>query len=201
MLNKIRVIWGNPHYRMRVVVYSAVLLMTFCQLFSAQLTYQPDLIFVEPWRLWTMHWVHLGFWHWVLNVFGLILLPEIFLYASVRIFILLWLTLPVLISLLFYVFLPTLTFYAGLSGVLHGIYLVLALVAIQSNVKAERAAGWVVILGLCIKVGWEAYSGNSQTAELIGAPVILQAHQYGAGVGLLWWLLLRSLQRKTDQKL
>ena len=181
--------WGNPRYRMRMTVYSAVFLITCSQLFFTQLVYIPHLLHAEPWRLWTGHWVHLGGWHWGLNVIALVLLPEIFFHASPRLFLFLWFVLPALISLLFYAFMPQLTLYAGLSGVLHGLYLVMGLTAISSTNANERLMGWAVVVGIALKVGFEAYSGNSQTAELIGAPVILQAHQYGAGLGFILWLI------------
>jgi len=180
-------------FSLRWWVYLAVALLLFFQLFFTQTIYNRHVFFTEPWRWWTAHWVHLGVWHWVLNAVALSLLPEIFFHASRRLFILLWFTLPPLLSLLLYFFQPTLVLYAGLSGVLHGIYLAIALNAIQSHYAAERRMGCVVVLGVCAKVGWEAYSGSSQTAELIGAPVVLHAHLYGAVLGGLIWLMLRSI--------
>lgn len=176
---------------MRLWVYLAIALMSFSQLFFIKFIYDRHVLSVEPWRLWTAHWVHLGVWHWALNVAALALLPEIFLRASHRFFLLLWFTLPPLLSLMLYFLMPDLFQYAGLSGVLHGLYLAFALSATQNSYVAERKMGWLVVLGVCAKVGWEAYSGNSQTAKLIGAPVVLQAHQYGAGLGFLIWVLLR----------
>ncbi|HEY4714312.1 MAG TPA: rhombosortase, partial [Aquirhabdus sp.] len=96
-----------------------------------------------------------------------------------------------LLSLALWFFLPHLRFYAGFSGVLHGVYLAMALTAVCGSAGAERRVGWVVLIGLGAKVSWEAYRGTSQTAELIGAPVILQAHQFGAAFGLLVWLVVR----------
>jgi rhomboid family GlyGly-CTERM serine protease len=180
-------------FSLRWWVYLAIAWMSFTQIFFINAIYDRHVLFIEPWRLWTAHWVHLGVWHFALNAVALALLPEIFLRTSRRFLILLWFVLPPLLSLLLYIFLPTLIQYAGLSGVLHGIYLATALNAIQSSHVAERRMGWLVALGLCLKVGWEAYSGNSQTAELIGAPVILQSHLYGASLGLLIWCMLRFM--------
>jgi rhomboid family GlyGly-CTERM serine protease len=165
--------------------------MLFSQLFFVNAIYDRHVLFIEPWRLWTAHWVHLGAWHFALNAIALALLPEIFLRTSERIFVLLWFVLPPFLSLILYIFQPNLVQYAGLSGVLHGIYLATALNAIQSSHVAERRMGCLVALGLCLKVGWEAYSGNSHTAKLIGAPVILQAHQYGSILGFLIWFILQ----------
>jgi rhomboid family GlyGly-CTERM serine protease len=171
---------------MRLSVYLAIALMSFSQLFFTNFIYDRHVLFIEPWRLWTGHWVHLGVWHWALNVAALALLPEIFLGASRRLFTILWFSLPPLLSIILYIFQPNLVLYAGLSGVLHGIYLAAALQATQNR--------------LCLKVGWEAYSGNSQTAKLIGAPVVLQAHQYGAGLGLMIWFILNLISKTSKVK-
>lgn len=180
-------------FSLRLWVYLAIASMLFCQLFFHHVIYDRHGLFSEPWRLWTAHWVHLGVWHWVLNAVALSLLPEIFFHTSRRFFLLLWFVLPPLLSLMLYIFQPSLVLYAGLSGVLHGIYLAVALNAIQSIYRAERRMGWVVAASVCAKVCWETYSGNSQTAELIGAPVVLRAHQYGAELGALLWLILRLM--------
>lgn len=180
---------ANPQFLMRLWVYFFIVLISFLQLFFAEMIYSHSVLFFEPWRLWTGHWVHLGIWHWILNVTALAFLPEIFLRASWRFFLLLWFTVPPLLSLALWCFVPELALYAGLSGVLHGIYLAMALAAIVSGVSVERRMGWVVSGGLCAKIGWEAYRGSSQTAALIQAPVIIQAHQFGAALGLLIWVV------------
>lgn len=173
---------------MRLWVYFSIALLSFLQLFFTDLIYSHHDVFAQPWRLWTGHWVHLGVWHWILNIAALALLPEIFLRSSWKFFLLLWFVLPPLLSLALWFFLPQLAWYAGLSGVLHGIYLAMALNAVCSAADAERRMGWIVLVGLCAKVSWEAYRGTSQTAALIGAPVILPAHQFGAALGVcIWW--------------
>ena len=178
----------NPQLLMRLWVYFCIIMMSFLQLFFDDLIYNYQFLMIQPWRLWTGHWVHLGLWHWLLNMTALALLPEIFLRSSWKFFLLLWFFLPPILSLALWLFIPQLSLYAGLSGVLHGIYLALALMAIWDGAGAERRIGWIILMGLCAKVSWEAYSGMSQTAELIGAPVILQAHQFGAVIGFLIWL-------------
>lgn len=186
---------------MRLWVYSSIVLVSVLQFFFTDLIYSHQALLPQPWRLWTGHWVHLGIWHWILNVAALALLPEIFLRSSWKLFLILWFALPPLLSLTLWFFLPNLSLYAGLSGVLHGIYLAMALTAVCRCVGAERRIGLIVLVGLCAKVSWEAYQRTSQTAELIGAPVILQAHQLGAALGLFLWLVLGLVayfKRKVD---
>lgn len=180
---------------MRVLVYLAFISMLLCQLFFNEAIYLRSEIWSQPWRLWTAHWVHITPLHGLFNVAALVLLPEIFWTMRARLFLLAWFILPVTISLMFWFLLPTLNAYAGLSGALHGIYLVLALDAIRSPVLAERRMGWLVGVGVVSKVAFEAYSGSSQTAALIGANVILQAHLYGAILGALLYCMERFTAR------
>ena len=190
----------NPQTVMRLWVYFCIVLMTFLQLFFTESIYNREALFSQPWRLWTAHWVHLGVWHWVLNAAALALLPEIFLRISWKHFLILWVMLPPLLSLALWFYLPNLLMYAGLSGVLHGLYLAIAMSAIVGASDGERRIGWIVLAGLLAKVGWEAYRGMSQTAELIGAPVILQAHQWGAVVGLFVWMLIWFVSKYTGKR-
>lgn len=182
---------------MRVLVYLALGSMLLCQLFFDHAIYVRSEVLIQPWRLWTAHWVHITVLHWLFNAAALVLLPEIFWTMRSRLFLLLWFVLPVAISVMFWFFMPNLNAYAGLSGVLHGLYLALALDAIRSPSLAERRMGWLISAGVVCKVAFEAYSGSSQTAALIGANVILQAHQYGAVLGVL----LYSTERFTARVL
>ena len=189
----------NPQPVMRLWVYFCIVLMTFLQLFFTESIYNREALFSQPWRLWTAHWVHLGVWHWALNVAALALLPEIFLRMSWKHFLILWLMIPPFLSLALWFYLPHLSMYAGLSGVLHGLYLAIAMDAIVGTGSAERKVGSIVLVGLLAKVSWEAYRGMSQTAELIGAPVILEAHQFGTALGFCVWsviLIVNYVNRK-----
>ena len=92
--------------------------------------------------------------------------------------------LPVCISLSFYYGFPDIEAYAGLSGVLHGAYVAVALVHLSYAHERKFAAG---VLGLIVlKLIWENTLGNTSTAELIGSPVLVEAHLLGA----IWGMLL-----------
>src|SRR5262245_3232942 len=87
------------------------------------LEYRRAVAFSEPWRLLTAHFVHLSFLHALLNGVALLLLARLFgdrlrpgefwavLFGA-----------PVAISLAFWLLLPELHWYRGLSDVLHAIY-------------------------------------------------------------------------------
>ncbi len=72
--------------------------------------------------------------------------------------------------------------YAGFSGVLHGLFAWGAIRDIQTKTKG----GWLLLLGLIIKISWEqCFGGSVSSAELIGVQVATQAHLIGAISGAL----------------
>jgi len=173
---------------LRWTVYACIAGMLLCQCFTPALMYLHDQAWCEPWRLWTAHWVHLGWWHLILNLLALGLIPDIFAEASRRFFLLLFFTLPLLISVCLWLFQPHLMYYAGLSGVLHGLYVALGLAAQSGTHRLERRIGQLICLGALIKVGWEYSTGISESQQLLGIPVVLVAHQYG----LIWGALMSA---------
>ena len=141
----------------------------------------------QVWRLITGHLVHLGWAHLALNVAGLLLLRVGFGAAGKsplwELLYLFCLALGVSLGLLLGS--PHILWYVGLSGILHGLAV---LIAIRMWRRSERA-GLVLLLGLLGKVGWEqAFGGASLTGVDIGGAVIFDAHLYGvvsAGIILL----------------
>lgn len=73
--------------------------------------------------------------------------------------------------------------YAGLSGVLHGIFVWGAFCDIKHKVKF----GWILMLGVWLKIAFEQFFGQDQhIANLIGADVAVDAHLYGAVAGVFF---------------
>lgn len=163
-----------------------ILLAMLClilQVYQPRLIYQAELLWSEPWRLWTAHWVHVGWMHAALNLIALLLLPWIFPQYPVRRFwLILWLGCP-LLSFCLNVMLPELQRYAGLSGILHGIYFSAAIHAVVT--RKDRLVGWILYVSLTMKLLFENIISGQTTAELIGAPVLTQAHYLGVAVTLL----------------
>lgn len=170
----------------RAVLLHSIILAILCvllQFYQPHLIYQSNLLWFEPWRLWTAHWVHVGWAHVALNLTALLLLPWIFpTYPTRRLWLLLLLGCP-LLSLLFYLMLPNLYHYAGLSGILHGIYFSAAAHALLS--RADRMVALILLFGLTIKLILENWIVGQSSAELIGAPVLTQAHYFGVAVVLV----------------
>ena len=107
------------------------------------------------------------------------------------------LILPLFISLTFYFYLSYIDTYAGLSGVLHGLYVAVGLVYLKYPKEKKFA---VLVLSLIIaKLIWENTFGQTSAAQLIGSPVLTEAHLVGAIGGLLCglgYLFFRRLQRE-----
>ena len=96
----------------------------------------------------------------------------------------------------FYFLFPDVEAYAGLSGVLHGLYIACAVYGLQF--KKERKFALLVIVLVMAKISWENIFGSTQTAELIGSPVLVEAHLLGTifGVfGALAYMLQHYFQR------
>lgn len=152
----------------------------------ASLMWQRDgLANAQYWRLITAHLVHLNLRHLLLNLLGLILICE-----------LLWDDLPLPdavalllvsalgVSLLLWLNQPQLMWYAGLSGVLHGLWAGCAGTGFLRKKSLFYASA---LLLLAAKLACPPDS-------LAAMPVVPVAHLYGALSGLLW-LCLRQLQQ------
>ena len=72
------------------------------QVFADHFIYWKPSVLVEVWRLWTAHWVHVGWMHFFLNMLAFACLPFIFPHARNRHLVWLLLLLPPFISLIFY---------------------------------------------------------------------------------------------------
>jgi rhomboid family GlyGly-CTERM serine protease len=151
----------------------------------------------QGWRLLSGHLVHLNTPHLMLNLLALFLLTELlwrdldWRHGNA---LMLFAALGTSCSLLAWH--PELAWYAGLSGMLHGVWAGCALHGLRPAAKSGQA-GWpaqyrisIIAIGLLmLKLGAEFYFGPSQrTAQAIGGPVIAVAHAYGAFCGIIYML-------------
>ena len=186
---------NDPYFARKVLFIAGVVSISAClQIFSDYFIYwRPDLL-EQFWRLWTGHWVHVGWIHYLLNMLAFACFPFIFPHVRIWHLAVLLVVLPVCISLSFYYVFPDIEAYAGLSGVLHGAYVAVALVHLSYAHERKFAA---VVLGLiALKLIWENTIGNTGTAELIGSPVLVEAHLLGALWGMALALLYYPLHRR-----
>jgi rhomboid family GlyGly-CTERM serine protease len=153
----------------------------------------------EWWRLLSANFVHLGYWHWLLNAASLVLLvllcPELLTPAE-------WLRRLVVIgigmSLGLYLLAPTLQTYVGLSGLVYGLFaLGLGRQALQRD-----AIAMACLVFLAGRIGWELVIGAPRSeTELIGGGVVAESHLYGVFSALIYaaaMFLWRRLWRGRD---
>lgn len=142
------------------------------------------LVHVEPWRLLSAHFVHLGWVHLGLNLAGLGLL---WLLLGDTLKPLWWVSgvvaLALGITLGLLLFSPTVTWYVGFSGVLHGLFAAAAIANLRRRTPLALAILGVLFFKLLVELTGE---GGHLTAELIGGAVIMDAHLHGILLGLCY---------------
>ena len=150
----------------------------------------------QLWRLVTAHLVHLGWGHAIVNAtalalivaaFGPVLRPVQWLWVAV--------TSALVVDAGLWFVHPAVHWYAGLSGVLHGL-VAAAAVATRSAMPRLSAA---ILCFLSGKLLWEFVAGPLPlTSEMAGTNVITQAHFWGAAGGTLAALVVTRRHRRSD---
>lgn len=151
----------------------------------------------EWWRAVTASFVHLGWSHLMLNLGGLALiwllagrlLPARDWFAAFAV--------PVLaVGLGLWIFSPSVVWYVGLSGALHG----LLIVGAGAMAGARHPEGWILVIVLAVKVSWEQLVGPMPFSEVgAGGPVLVDAHFYGAvGGALLFYPARRRAFKRLE---
>jgi rhomboid family GlyGly-CTERM serine protease len=137
----------------------------------------------EWYRLLSGHWVHLDWSHAYMNMAGLWLLAVVDTESpGLRMCILRSLVLSLAVGLMLYAGEPGLYWYVGLSGVLHGLFTIVLLRS--AWLQRDRLALFILVV-LIGKLIWEHYHG-ALTQGVLGAPVIVSAHSYGAFAGMVY---------------
>ena len=137
----------------------------------------------ELWRLFSGHFVHLGWSHFALNAVGLMLICYI---VAAQFRPIQWLLISLLIivgiDLGFWFLEPQLAWYVGLSGLLHGL-----LAAGVADGARNGQLDALVIGGLLgIKIIYEQLVGPLPgSIDASGGDVVVAAHMYGAIAGAL----------------
>jgi rhomboid family GlyGly-CTERM serine protease len=159
---------------------------------------RPQLNNLQWWRLITGHFLHTNSIHLLLNTAGLILLWALHghYYNIPRYFVQFFvLCLGTAIGL--YLFSKQMYWYVGLSGVLHGLFIIGAYFDIQQKFKT----GWLMLIGVWLKVVHEQiYGASEDVAQLIAANVAVDAHLYGTITGSIIVLYYLVENRITPPK-
>ena len=142
----------------------------------------------ELWRLLTGHLVHLGVSHTVLNLAGLVLVwflvGRAFDWKQ-------WLWVMAgsvgAIDLGLWFGAPSLEWYVGLSGLLHG----MLGAGIVAGIAARSGEALILAVVVAGKLAWEQFAGPLPGSEATsGGAVIVDAHLYGVIGGTLVALIL-----------
>lgn len=152
----------------------------------------------ELWRFITGHLTHLGWGHLLMNLLGFWLIHQLFfrngMPAMACISGLILLTLTTSAGL--YLFSPSIDWYRGFSGVLHGLLIWVLL----RELKQHTAANALLLSLVVIKLAWEQFSGPIPGSEVIAkGRVIVDAHLYGGLGGALLWLLETGILKFTRE--
>jgi rhomboid family GlyGly-CTERM serine protease len=138
----------------------------------------------EVWRLLTCHLVHLNVWHMVMNLAGFALCCFFFNDLLTRRTLWLWL-LPssVVVGCAFYFVDTDLSWYVGLSGILHGLFIICLLLGWRGNPKLHS----LVLLVMVGRLIWEQMPDYDveYLRGVINGRVYVNAHLYGSIVGAL----------------
>ena len=149
---------------------------------------RPAILRGEVWRLLSAHIIHLGWSHAGMNLAALILVWMLFnpLFSPAVWFIYTVVS-SVLISLALLLSNPELHYYVGFSGVLHTLFVVGALKeALMPLPGNSRVSAWLLLAAVGAKILWEQWAGAMPGSEsMAGGAVIVDAHLYGALVGIL----------------
>ena len=148
------------------------------------------------WRLFTGNFVHLGWSHLWLNLAGWVL---VWLLFKAQMPLKTWFVstvfcgLGVGLGLLWGA--PDLSWYVGLSGLLHGYFIVGALISIRMGYRFEL----LLVALILAKLAWEQTVGPLPGSEKYsGGHVVVDAHLYGAISGVLLaalpkrWILAKA---------
>ncbi len=151
----------------------------------------------QVWRLLTAHWVHVGWKHLALNVVGLAICVTL---ARPNWSLQRWFVqcacLGIGISLLITAHNPEVRWYVGFSGVLFGLYFLAA----HDLYARDRLIALLMAGAIVVKVLFEQYTPYALTsAEMIGAPVVVDAHKYGLLIAIAIALVWSTYTLNQDQ--
>jgi len=147
----------------------------------------------QIWRILSGNFVHLGWGHLFLNVAGLLAMAVLFAEdRPARLWAADLVICSIATSLGMYFFNPEILWCVGLSGALHGLFVVGALVWIVDGISLGK---WLLI-GISLKLLYEQTIGEMPfSGGIVGGSVVTDAHLWGALSGLFSFLLFEVWRR------
>lgn len=160
------------------------------------LRYQRDAVLQgQVWRLLTAHLVHGDGQHLALNMVGTVLIAALFpqTYRAGQWVVILLMSAGA-IGIGFLAWNPGLHWYVGASGILHGALAAGVIAWWRAGQHGLATALAVVLAG---KLAWEQWQGALPLTS--GLAVIVDAHAYGVGGGILGSMAVLGWQRRGEQ--
>lgn len=149
----------------------------------------------EIWRLFSGNFVHANWRHLASDLAGLLLWTALAGYLETpRSYLILLVGSAFAIGLGLLLFDPHVHWYVGLSGILHALF---AAAAVRLILRGEWLAGLGLAAAIGLKLAWEQRYGDIGTAKLLGVPVLVDAHLYGAVAGLAITIILIAAKRRA----
>ncbi|MCL6271382.1 rhombosortase [Sansalvadorimonas sp. 2012CJ34-2] len=138
------------------------------------------------WRLLSGHWIHLSWYHLLMN--GLVLIAFYVLYGErQKISLCMLFFLSITISGGLWLKSPGIERYVGFSGVLTGLILIGAI----NTFSDDRLINTGIVLVILGKIAIEQWQPHDViTSALTDIPTVVDAHLYGALAGILYCILL-----------
>ncbi len=188
----------RPHLLPIILILFSTIFALIGNAATELLRYQSDIFTTHQlWRLLSGNIVHLGWSHMILNALGLGLIWGLFwpTFTTGRwLFITLFSALTVTLGL--YWFMPEVTWYVGLSGLLHGLFVAGTIGGIRRGDHREALLLTVIIA----KLLWEQiYGPMPGTADMAGGPVIVESHLLGAIGGAIAALIFKPHKQPENK--
>jgi len=153
------------------------------------LEFRRNNIFSQPATLLFSHFTHITWAHLAINLAACFSINYLFFKDKHWAYVLsVVFTLAIVTSLELYFFSTNVQWYRGLSGVLHGFFVLGCI----HSLKKEKLAASLFLSAIIIKLLWEQFSPDKSSSMLDGATIIVDAHLWGAITGLLLGGLLLS---------
>ncbi|NQZ42386.1 MAG: rhombosortase [Moritella sp.] len=150
----------------------------------------------EYWRLISGNFNHTNIYHLLLNLGALAVIGGLhyrYYNSAAYTSLILLLSIGVGVGILWLS--PSTHLYVGLSGILHGIIIVGAVI----DVTKKYYSGYVLMIGTVIKViNEQLFNSPVEISQLIEAKVLTEAHLYGLVTGLIIAPLYVYLNKKKS---
>ncbi len=182
-----------------IILITAVVYLFEPQASQLLAYYHTGITQFDLWRLISATFCHTNFNHLAMNIAGLIITLFLFIdtFKNIKIWpLILFNSLFIGIALFF--FEPEVIWYVGLSGVLHGVFSY----GVVADISNNDRWGYLLGGGFLVKIIYEqVYGAQQSTIDLIGAPVLVNAHLYGALAGVVFYITKSLLIKKQAEEI